>query len=675
MRIWFALVFIFAVVPVLAVTGVEIAGVTFACNNYALDNVCPEDYWESGRVGEPGYPASQACTPCDADCAAARRESCPGVCNNNNICELLAETCASCDDCISTCGPRAASFGTPLPASPAAVDQLFTITLNGQTNSTYPTMTLTIAVPPGVIVDTGTPAQAMAAGSGSNAITVRASTNGVYTFTGSITDARGTTAATNSVAYTVYSNIPPNISFPVQTLNAVWGGERAVYAFTMEDNTPDIDWYVDFGDGVQTSTFNCAFTFCDQSGIEHVYAQGVTYTARIVVTDSEGATTSYSFPQRTAVGLPAVTCTPTGNATYTNDATQCAANCCAGAVAGWQSCFSIDHCLNNNICVTEGGNPPQFVNRDNSTYACTQGNTTTCTNYQWASLTYPAWTTSACIGDDANEYPTVSTYPAGFTTSCTAPGMCYTTAGSQVCVVQQSENTEALCSDGLDNNCNGLVDRDDSSCNAVNISGFVEFRDENGPTAPPSTMSFAILGVAQPAIITSCEQGGTAGLCYVIPSPRSGNITLVPNAFGFESQSRSFTLEPGDIIEDEDFVLSRTVCNADCTNSQGFCDASCIGVGACQPTGEETRTLNACHPAGAAYGLRAGQEVILDYREGVDGPETEVGLCCSVPPQWRTAPQSIASANPAFGKIDTLVRYTSTVIINGRPYKLVINTW
>jgi hypothetical protein len=287
-----------------------------------------------------------------------------------------------------------------------------------------------------------------------------------------------------------------------------------------------------------------------------------------------------------------------------------------------------------------------------------------------------------CCGNDANEYAANRTFngavnsPPSATTNacCSAPNQCFTTAGIAGCY-GGFENTEALCSNLLDDDCDGLIDRVDASCNADRVSGFLRFRDLSGAiAAPPAPSSVFITVEGQRADqVAQCVQGGQAGICYNVTSPRSGSVRLVTGAFGYEPQNRTVILQTGQSLSGQDFALSALACNADCTNSQGFCDMGCIGQGACQPTGDALRVMQACHPAMSPIGLRAGQEVILDYNATTE--QAYVGVCCAVPPSWRDAPRSVVSANPAFGNIDTLVRYTTTVVINGRPYKLVINTW
>lgn len=289
-----------------------------------------------------------------------------------------------------------------------------------------------------------------------------------------------------------------------------------------------------------------------------------------------------------------------------------------------------------------------------------------------------------CCGDDVEfggEFPSTAVFGiAGPTACCPSPNQCFSTANGGACVDNQIENTPALCADGLDNDCDGAVDAADPGCAGGVISGYVFVQDSQGTR------------LAKDAVITlgnkkfdGMQQTITQGnkpvnvWYYEITDAAvltPGDHFLTASLFGYSTETRTITINVG-VAQQQDFTLTERLCNDDCTNKDGFCDTSCIGVGACQPTAPEIRTMQACHPQGAPFGLRPGQEVIVTPVQGATQypGQVEVGLCCKVAPQWRNAPKTTVSENPAFGKIDTLVKYTTTVIVNGKPYKFVVNTW
>jgi len=254
--------------------------------------------------------------------------------------------------------------------------------------------------------------------------------------------------------------------------------------------------------------------------------------------------------------------------------------------------------------------------------------------------------------------------------------MCFTSAGSATgCIVPARENESGVCGDGIDNDCDGSVDGVDPECGAKLIQGFVTLSTSQGVLA--ATGATVVLdGYRQTTQLTAVGQGA-AQAYYLFDQTNiiaPGRRLVAASLFGYSTKTMELTVVPGGSYT-IDFTLEPRLCNDNCTNRDGFCDSSCIGVGLCQPSAEEKRTMLACHPAGAPFGLKPGQEVTLSYDPARVGQEAEVGICCSSVPVFRPAPKTIVANNPVFGTIDTLVKYTTTVVINGRPYQFVVSTW
>ena len=109
-------------------------------------------------------------------------------------------------------------------------------------------------------------------------------------------------------------------------------------------------------------------------------------------------------------------------------------------------------------------------------------------------------------GDDSS--PTADAGPVG-------PGS--GSGSSSTCVVTGPENTPAECSDGVDNNCNGLIDCDDPSCSGIGncpVCGQVQ-HPLSTPLALPD-------GVGDTACSTdaNCPAGQH---CFSIPGNDDGN--------------------------------------------------------------------------------------------------------------------------------------------------------
>jgi hypothetical protein len=300
-----------------------------------------------------------------------------------------------------------------------------------------------------------------------------------------------------------------------------------------------------------------------------------------------------------------------------------------------------------------------------------------------------AWTTDGnwsgiganpmCCGDDiGGEYTSTAVWGiAGPTACCPSPNQCYSARNNGACVLNQAENTDTLCKNGVDDDCDGFVDSaEDPSCAASMAFGYVFIQDSQGKRAAP-TNAVVTLGNKKVTPLTqkTDPQTSQAVMYYEFTDPTvlgAGTRLISAGLFGYTTESANALFQVG-LPHEQNFTLTPRLCNDDCTNNNGFCDTSCIGVGACQPTTQEIITMQACHPQGAPFGLKPGQEVIIG--PGSQTGYVSVGVCCALPPQDRLAPKTTVSENPAFGKIDTLVKYTTTVIVNGKPYKFVVNTW
>jgi hypothetical protein len=492
---------------------------------------------------------------------------------------------------------------------------------------------------------------------------------GTHTFYARIRDCSGR-SATSSVTVVVNNNVPPIIHNFNETVTPKWASCDASIFTNVSDNTANIVITADYGDGVTYNTNSGPATKWS-ANLLHTYAPGV-YTARLTVTDSAAPALNTTTTRTiTCTTLACVQGTQTGNATYDNNAAQCCSNSCSNSPSGWANCYEVSSCSPTNATICSGPIvPPTFVDRDTSQLHC-EAASVSCTAFTWATADNPG----LCCGDDANEY--VATVVAGAVGAacCAQPNQCYTAFGDAPGCYDGREDNPATCTDGMDNDCDGVVDIGDSDCAPALIDGYVTYVDPLDRIAKP--LAGANVTVGYTTITKTTDSSGyyKFNSTNLVGAPL-GDVTVYAYKLGYTTGEEAADLAPGNTNR-IDFELAPRRCNADCTNDQGFCDSSCIGVGDCQPTPVEEQTLYACHPPGATFGLRKGTEVILGVDE--ENQELLVGVCCTVPGLTRSAPAATVidagQQNTDMRRIDTLVKYTRLITLNGKTYKLVINTW
>jgi hypothetical protein len=534
-----------------------------------------------------------------------------------------------------------------------------------------------------------------------NAITATKSPPGTYTYSGRITDGNGRAAvATTNIAVT--PNLRPVIQSFTASATEIWNGTRITFTINISDDDPGLNWTLDPGDAKAIYVSGIISSRRIDTTQVHVYdlpvgitAPGaVPRTAKLTVTDADNdfqsATTAV-----TVRGLPCVTGTQTGNATYDNRPDQCCgypapsdptiqscAQLAPGASGDWWSCFATVACYpsDNRICGYNGtvSSPPpspqaDWADRDTHPLNCEQASAT-CTMHNWTDQTWFNFTSPVCCGDDANENAPTWSFPAGAEACCTYSNYCFTNVGAAPGCYAGIENTRALCSDGNDNDCDGLIDDADQPDCGARITGKVGLLDQSGAVSYDS----GALVLMQTGMNDTTDAFGDYDINRIpISAPVPKVYEVYASKLGFTVDKQTVTLYPTDVVN-VDFNLRVRRCNADCTNDQGYCDRSCVGVGLCQPDAEALKVINACHPTGSAFGLPAGTEVILD--ENLTSQEQLVGVCCGVPPTgapatWRSSPAAVARDNLNIDKIDTLVKFTRLITLNGKTYQLVISTW
>jgi len=199
------------------------------------------------------------------------------------------------------------------------------------------------------------------------------------------------------------------------------------------------------------------------------------------------------------------------------------------------------------------------------------------------SLTFTDWganTEPYCCGDEPDEFYKINPSNPSQMGCCNGTNSCIDAAGQ--CQVGLEE-TEALCMDGIDNDCDSLVDCADTNCTGI-IHGSV--RDESGRAIGGATIKSSPAGKSE-----ECERSNTSlsdgsySLHALI-----GSYNVLARKAGYDDNVtwvtvRSKQVEPsGHTVN---FNLRNGTCHADCTDSYGICNPDCDGLGFANGTGIE----------------------------------------------------------------------------------------
>ncbi|MBI2650305.1 carboxypeptidase regulatory-like domain-containing protein [Candidatus Woesearchaeota archaeon] len=201
------------------------------------------------------------------------------------------------------------------------------------------------------------------------------------------------------------------------------------------------------------------------------------------------------------------------------------------------------------------------------------------------------------------------------------------------------------CTDGLDNDGDGLVDCADSDCDG-SISGTVKNQD-NEPIANADVSAKKNLTTVKSA--TTSQQGN-----YSISPISCGNYSLVVSHPDYVPNTKTIALSSSQQATLDFNLASGTSCEADCTYASGnIVYAACDNKNNC--TFYDAISKAACDNSQPGW--------LRDYNS------TYYVACASGAPQPKTEIQ--ASVSCASG---TLVKVTRIVVYNGKPVKLVVAT-
>ena len=216
------------------------------------------------------------------------------------------------------------------------------------------------------------------------------------------------------------------------------------------------------------------------------------------------------------------------------------------------------------------------------------------------------------------------------------------------CKSECTSLTETACTDGLDNDCDGLVDCNDTDCTG-SIAGAVKNQDGQAVSSADVSAKKDLTTVASSA---TNSQGN-----YDIASINCGTYSLVASHPNYAPQTKSNVVVNAQQQTTVNFEGSSSMvlgssCEADCTfAADNIVHASCDTRNGC--TFYDSISKSACDNSQPGW--------VRDYNS------SHYVICAPGSPQPKIEIE--ASVSCASG---TLVKVTSIVLYNGKPVKLVV---
>ena len=229
------------------------------------------------------------------------------------------------------------------------------------------------------------------------------------------------------------------------------------------------------------------------------------------------------------------------------------------------------------ICISDGY---QFDTAGGARDACAATPDPAC-DCGTLTLNWESGTTPYCCGDEVpvNEfYRTTTDYDWQPDYTCnTTFGPCPHHAccnESYHCIDELGRcqnGTEELCLDGLDNDCNGLIDVYDPQCRG-RVWGYVF--DEGRFPIPGATVKGSPPGM--PKVFEREATTNAAGR-YDIPDAIIGNYSFISRKEGYDDSVKILFIIPNS-DQQVNFTLRNGSCHFDCTDYHGNCNPKCDGL-------------------------------------------------------------------------------------------------
>jgi len=265
-----------------------------------------------------------------------------------------------------------------------------------------------------------------------------------------------------------------------------------------------------------------------------------------------------------------------------------------------------------------------------------------------------------CCGNNATpstqlEEFAITTGPR--TACCNAPTDCIDETGT--CRIGY-ENTTGLCSNGIDDDCDGIVDAsaNDPDC-LGNISGIIWDGDN-------IDFAYVVPNVQVEGIPPSLPESfkknaiSNADGTYKIVNAIVGTYNFIARKQGYIDTIRLITVVPKKEVDEEDFYLYTGVnCRADCTDQNGYCNSQCYGLSFNIINASGQNEQKVCMPVQACAGRPLGFQITGAFNE----THNNNTICCEGPSTMHQKLRAIVQSN-----LKSLYDYETPIKIGRKNY-------